>query len=67
MPGDEALWLTQSPDELVLRHCAYWISLKGYPSSPSTSTVRVPIPLANVFSVAAVQGIIQRLREGKEP
>jgi hypothetical protein len=67
MPEDEALWLSQSPDELALRHCAYWRSLRGAPPSSSVSTVRVAIPLANVFSVSALEGIMQRLREGREP
>src|SRR5947209_5814184 len=26
MPEDEHLWLTQTTEELTLRHCAYWIS-----------------------------------------
>jgi hypothetical protein len=67
LPADEAQWVSQSPEELVLRHCAYWLSLKGYPPTTATSTVRVSIPLANVFSVAALQDILQRLRERKDP
>jgi Domain of unknown function (DUF4365) len=67
MPGDESQWLSQSHEELALRHCAYWLSLKGYPATESTRTVRVSIPLANVFSVAAAQSIMQRLSEGRDP
>jgi hypothetical protein len=67
MPEDESQWLSQSPRELVLRHCAYWISLRGSPATTATKTVRVFIPLGNVFSVEAVQGIMQRLRERKDP
>ncbi len=66
MPNDEAQWLSQSHDELALRHCAYWLSLKGHPTTTSTTTVRVSIPLANVFSVAAVQSIMERLRKGED-
>jgi hypothetical protein len=67
LPDDEAQWLSQSAQELVMRHCAYWLSLVGYPPTASRKTVRVFIPVANVFSVAAVQGIMQRLREGRAP
>src|SRR5262245_22228853 len=28
LPGDETLWLTQSADELILRRCAFWASLR---------------------------------------
>jgi hypothetical protein len=66
MPNNEAQWLNQSAEELVIRPCAYWLSLKGAPATASVSTVRVFIPLANVFSVAAGQGILQRLREGRD-
>jgi Domain of unknown function (DUF4365) len=67
MPEDETLWLSQSPEELVLRHCAYWLSLKGYPPTMNTTTYRVSIPLANVFSLGALRDVMQRLRERKDP
>jgi Domain of unknown function (DUF4365) len=67
LPDDESLWLSQSPQELVLRSCAYWISLRGYPGVAARKSLRIFVPLANVFSVTAVQGIMQRLRERKDP
>jgi DNA-binding transcriptional LysR family regulator len=67
MPEDETLWLSQSPEELVLRHCAYWLSLKGLPPTLATTTRRVSLPLTQVFSVDAVKEIVQRLRERKDP
>ena len=63
LPDEEARWLSQSAEELVLRHCAYWLSLAGSPATTSHSTVRVFLPLANVFSVAAIQGMMQQVRE----
>src|SRR5205807_7035486 len=66
MPADEARWLSQTPEELTLRHCAYWISLKGHPPTMSTSTIRIAIPLANVFSVDAVTRLIRRAAERKD-
>src|SRR5207237_627612 len=50
LPDDETRWLSQSPEELILRHCTYWVSLVGFPTTTSHTTVRVAIPLANVFS-----------------
>lgn len=67
MPEDEELWLSQAPAELILRHCAYWLSLKGWPPTTNTSTIRVPIPVLNVFSTAALRDIMQRLRERRDP
>ena len=40
LPTEEADWLSQTVEELVLRHCAYWISLKGRPPTKARSTQR---------------------------
>jgi hypothetical protein len=66
MPEDEALWLTQTSEELTLRRCAYWISLKGHPPTTAIRTIRIAIPVANVFSVEAVTRLMERVREGGE-
>jgi hypothetical protein len=67
MPEDETQWLSQTVEELVLRHCAYWISLEGHPTTRATATIRIAIPRNNVFSVEAVDGILTRLRERQNP
>jgi hypothetical protein len=67
MPEDEILWLSQSPEELILRHCAYWLSLRGWPATTNTATFRVPVPLGNLFSPRALQDLVQRLRERRDP
>jgi hypothetical protein len=67
MPAEEAEWVNQSPDELVIRHCAYWLSLHGHAETSARSTIRIGIPLTSVFSVEAVRTIMQRLQERKTP
>ena len=67
MPVDEVEWLNQSMEELAIRNCAYWLSLSGYPATTATSSIRVAIPLTNIFSVDAVLSILERIRERKEP
>ena len=67
LPEEEAQWLSQSVEELILRHCAYWISLEGYPATAATTTLRIAIPRSAVFSVEAVRGILARLHERKKP
>jgi hypothetical protein len=62
LPKDETDWLSQSVDELILRHCAYWMRLEGLPPSKATSTVRVRIPRKNVFSVEALKALLANLR-----
>jgi hypothetical protein len=58
MPADESQWISQSPEELVLRRGAYWMSLEGYPPTKAGRTVRIAIPRSNVFSVQAVLGLM---------
>ena len=49
MPDSDEEWLVQTPDELCLRKCAYWISLMGRNFSNNKSTVRVSVPKRNIF------------------
>lgn len=67
LPENESLWLSQSTDELIVRHCAYWLSLRGAEPVAATSSVRIGIPRSQVFSVQAVRAIMNRLRQGEEP
>jgi hypothetical protein len=67
LPEDEGRWLSQSSEELILRHCAYWLSLAGFPATTATRTVRIAIPRANVFSVEAVQRLMDALRQRGTP
>jgi hypothetical protein len=67
MPADEAEWVNQSPDELAIRHCAYWSSLHGHAETSARSTIRIGIPLNRVFSVEGIRMLMQRLQEGKLP
>jgi hypothetical protein len=66
LPADEGLWLTQSEDELILRYCAYWMSLQGAAAKANEVSVRVTIPRTNVFSVESVNELMRQL-EGTSP
>jgi hypothetical protein len=52
-------WLSQDQEALVLRRCGYWVSLRQLPSSANVSNVTVEIPRQQVFSVAALQQMLQ--------
>ena len=67
VPADPALWLTLSPEALVLRHCAFWASLRGLPASSNDWSVTVEVPRANLFDVEALTGIMHRISEGGVP
>ena len=51
LPRDENLWMTITADELVLRHRAYWLNLKGRPETANLESITVRIPEQNLFDV----------------
>ena len=67
LPEDESAWLEQSPAELILRHAAYWLSLRGAPPSSATSSVRLSVPLANLFTPQAATEHLRRISERQQP
>ncbi len=67
LPGAEEQWLNQTEGELVLRHCAYWSTLRGLPKTRNRKSIRVVIPRANVLSVDALREMMKRVREGGLP
>lgn len=65
LPETEDEWLSQSQDQLSIRHCAYWLSLEGAPPTTASHSVRVTIPLENIFSPESVHTLLQRGKERK--
>lgn len=61
MPPDSDQWLSHSVDELILRKCAHWVSLMGMAPSRNSSTKRVEVPLANIFSHDELPGMLHSL------
>jgi Domain of unknown function (DUF4365) len=64
LPPQPEAWLSVSPEQLVLRRCAYWCSLAGFPESANESSVTVHVARANLFDVAALTGLMQEINEG---
>jgi hypothetical protein len=60
LPDDEARWLEQSLEQLILRDCAYWQSLRDAGPTTATSSVRITVPRSQVFSVQALQSMLGR-------
>lgn len=58
LPEDEAMWLNQTEEVLLLRRWAYWLSLRGASGRSARRTARVFIPRANVFTPEAPQRLM---------
>lgn len=67
LPRDVENWLKVSSTELILRRCSYWASLRGLPESDNESTVTVPIPRTNLFTVEALCEMMAKINEGGAP
>ncbi|MBM4778402.1 MAG: DUF4365 domain-containing protein [Archangiaceae bacterium] len=67
VPEDRADWATASPEQLVLRQCAWWLSLRGANDSQNDATQRVWVAKKNVFSMTALEAIMTKIRLGGFP
>lgn len=67
VPGDVDYWLQQSEEQLIMRHCGYWFSLREEPESSNADNVTVRIPRANQFTVDALQTMMRRTGDGGYP
>jgi hypothetical protein len=67
VPSDVQEWMTHSEDQLVLRRCGYWLSLRGAAPTLNTSTIRVQISRANLFDAAGLTILMKEVAEGAAP
>ncbi|MEB3219682.1 MAG: DUF4365 domain-containing protein [Nostocales cyanobacterium 94392] len=67
LPDNLGDWVRQSEQELCMRYCGYWLSLRGMPETQNKSTVTVSISRNNQFSVAALESIMQDIGQGIQP
>lgn len=61
-------WMMQTDDQLVTKHCAYWISLCNEPELPLDQVQKaVRFPVANKFDVKGLTKLMSDIREGNWP
>lgn len=64
LPKEERLWMTITVDELILRHRAYWLNLKGAEESSNKASVTVRIPERNLFAIDSLRTLMEQSRQG---
>jgi hypothetical protein len=67
VPGDVREWMSHSEDQLVMRRCGWWFSLRGFPASDNEKTVTVSIPRSQVLSPEQLITIMSRIASGGFP
>ena len=60
-------WFVLSDDSLILRHCAYWASLRGLAPKENEYSITVDIPIIQRFDVTALGAMMERIRAGELP
>ncbi len=60
LPRTATDWLHHSPNQLALRRCSYWQSLRGAPEINADSAL-IKLPKAQAFSSDALTQLAQRL------
>lgn len=64
VPQDVGDWIAQSPAELIMRYCAYWLSLKGEPEVPNQTAKTVYLQPGNVFTPEALAAMMRDTSNG---
>ena len=68
LADNEEDWLSQTEEQLVIRHCGFWASLKNLddlPESQDTATIR--FPRENIFNVETLRALMAMVADGGTP
>ena len=60
-------WIEHSEQQMLIRHCAYWVSLRGEAATTNTTNITVQIPRANLFNPTSLTEIMNRIGGGGLP
>lgn len=66
MPQEKKEWVVSDKDKMILKHGAWWCSLKGMPEIKNKDRKRIKIPIENFLSVDALINMMKRVKEGDE-
>lgn len=67
VPQDVSRWIEDAPEQMALRRCAYWLSLRGAAQSENMKAQRVHVPRSQRFTVDALRQMMNRLGDGGLP
>lgn len=67
LPEEVQDWISQSEQEMLIRHCGYWLSLRGEPEVSNQETITVHLPRDQQFTVDALTDMMRRIEGGQFP
>lgn len=59
-------WLSHTPEQLIIRKCAYWVSLKGKEDTDNTQSITIRIPIANLLTPSSLKELMIKISKGQE-
>lgn len=65
LPRDKSEWVKCTPQNLILRNCAYWVNLNGAPVTDNETSVTIDVLPKNVFHVDGLKNLMEMSRSGK--
>jgi hypothetical protein len=67
VPKNLSDWIRHTRDELLLRRCAYWCTLRGLPPQARKTKVGVQVDRSQLFGPDALKQIMRRIADGANP
>lgn len=67
VPVDPGAWMTMSDEELVLRRCGFWHSLRGKEESLNSTSVTIRVPSQNKLTVESLSELMEKINRGEKP
>lgn len=64
LPKEPEKWLSVNPSRLILRNCAYWMSLRDAPETDVKDNKTVYFPKENRLDVSSLKALMEQSRTG---
>jgi len=61
IPKEKDQWLEISDEQMLVRHCAYWQSLRSLPDTTNTVSETVHVPVSQRFDVCGLLKIMDQI------
>jgi hypothetical protein len=67
VPAEVDQWAASSDEELILRRCGYWASLRGMDATENKATVSISVRREDRFTVDGLRAMMQRIEQKEQP
>jgi hypothetical protein len=63
IPKELSGWVRATEESMILQKSAYWMSLKGKPTTKNTANITVHVPRENLLTPQSLRGIMERIAD----